>query len=62
MESSDIETRKFKVVLLGTKGCGKSSLANYLTNGLYYEDYVPTVGTEFYNKVRGFCGLHRPVY
>lgn len=51
MESSDFETKKFKVVLLGSKASGKSCVANYLTNQIFYEEYVPTIGTEFFNKV-----------
>ena len=42
---------KFKVVLEGEGGCGKSSLVDCVRTGIYAQKYKPTVGVEIYPLV-----------
>ena len=41
---------KYKMVLFGTEGVGKTSLAQILVNSKFEDDYTPTLGYNVYEK------------
>ena len=47
MEDSSVI--RVKLLILGAKGVGKTSLVNRLTNGNFEPKHHPTFGAEFYN-------------
>ena len=46
--NEDIEA--FKIITLGDSGVGKSSIIMRYANGIFDENYLPTVGIESYIK------------
>jgi len=50
-ESTKSESRvNFKVVIVGERGVGKTSLALRYVKGIFNKSYAVTVGVEFYSK------------
>ncbi len=49
--STKSESRvNFKVVIIGERGAGKTSLALRYVKGIFNKNYAVTVGVEFYSK------------
>lgn len=41
------ESRRFKVIMLGDSGVGKTALVNHVSDGVFNEEHAPTVGSQF---------------
>jgi Ras-related protein Rab-5C len=50
IKMSDIKEKRFKLVLLGDSGVGKSSIAVRFVKGSYEEDTYPTIGAAYMTK------------
>eukprot|EP00924_Labyrinthula_sp_SR-Ha-C_P016662 snap_masked-scaffold_6-processed-gene-11.34-mRNA-1 protein AED:0.04 eAED:0.04 QI:0/-1/0/1/-1/1/1/0/247 len=51
-ESQDIKERRFKLVVLGTTGVGKSCLALRFVKGMFDEEQLPTIGAAYMTKTK----------
>ena len=41
---------KFKMIMLGDYGCGKTSFLNRITNQTYNYNYMSTIGVDYFIK------------
>lgn len=47
----ELQNLKFKIVLLGDTGVGKSSICTQLCKSYFVQSYRETYGCDFYSKV-----------
>ncbi len=50
-KNSEKEGRFFKILIVGSKACGKSSVISRIMDDKYIEDNVPTIGLDLRRKL-----------
>ena len=50
VSNTEKETMKFKTVIIGEAGVGKTSIVQQFVNKCFQDKYVETIGVEFFTK------------